>query len=47
MGMIDAFDKRANFTGISKKPLRLDELYMTTTFSVNEFGSFGHAQNSK
>lgn len=45
--MIDAFDKRANFTGISKKPLHLDELYMSTFFSVNEFGSTGDASNSK
>ena len=39
MGMIDAFDRRANFTDISNKPLRLDEIYMQSYFSINEYGT--------
>lgn len=38
MGLTDAFNEHADFTGISKKPLRLDEVYVRTHFSLNENG---------
>ncbi|XP_051174257.1 antichymotrypsin-2-like [Leptopilina boulardi] len=38
MGITDAFNEQADFTAISKKPVRLDEIYMRTYFSLNENG---------
>lgn len=47
MGLTDAFNEHADFTGISKKPLRLDEVYVRTHFSLNENGINVEVSNSK
>lgn len=47
MGITDAFNEQADFTAISKKPVRLDEIYMRTYFSLNENGINIEVSNSK
>lgn len=46
LGITDAFSEKADFTGISKKPLRLDEIYVRTHFSLNENGINAEVSNN-
>ncbi|XP_043485078.1 antichymotrypsin-2-like [Leptopilina heterotoma] len=46
MGITDAFSEKADFIGISKKPLRLDEIYVRTHFSLNENGINAEVSNN-
>lgn len=46
LGITDAFTEKADFTGISKKPLRLDEIYVRTHFSLNENGINAEVSNN-
>ena len=39
MGITDAFSDKANFSGISKDPLRIDNVIQKTFIEVNEKGA--------
>lgn len=47
MGMTDAFDNSASFGGISSRPLRLEDIFIKTYFSVDEIGTKVEALLSK
>ena len=47
MGVTDAFENIASFGGISSRPLRLENIYMKTYFSIDELGTKVEASQSK
>lgn len=47
MGLIDAFDQRANFSKLSRKPFKITKFVQETVIEVDQFGTVAATATGK